>query len=43
MPHNQLRFYLLNGIHRHSHNDQQRSAAEIEVHIKTVQKPSRQV
>src|SRR6516164_1986001 len=35
VPHNQLGFYLLDRIHGHTYNNQQRSAAEVEVHIKT--------
>jgi hypothetical protein len=38
IPHHQLRFQLLHRIHGHADHDQQRSAAEIKLHV---QSPSR--
>ena len=42
MPHDQVRFHLVDGIHRHADDDQQRGAAEIEVHAQSVRHPGRQ-
>src|SRR5215471_11891338 len=39
IAHDQLRFQLLDGIHRDTDNDQQRCTAEIKVHAQTVQNP----
>ena len=42
MPHDQLRFDLLHGVHRHADHDQQRRAAEVERHAHALGKPRRQ-
>src|ERR1700761_2602226 len=39
VAHDELRFDLLHRIHGNTHNDQQRCAAEIEVHTKTIGRP----
>ncbi len=43
MAHNQLRLNLIDGIHRHAYDDQQRCAAEIEVHVQSVQQKAREM
>src|SRR5437868_10406734 len=42
MAHDELRFHLVRGVHRHAHDDQQRSTAEVERHAQTVSEPRRQ-
>ena len=42
MPHDQLRFDLVDGIHGHTHHDQKRGAAKVEVDPQTVRGPGRQ-
>src|ERR1700693_3568496 len=37
IPHHQLRFELLNCIHSYAHDDQQRRATEIKLHVQAVQ------
>ena len=37
IPHDQLRFQLLHGVHGNTHDDQQRSAAEIKLHAKSIE------
>ncbi len=39
MAHDELRFDLLDGVHGHTHDDQQRGAAEVEVHSQTMRHP----
>src|SRR5580700_4393855 len=43
VPHDQLCFQLLHGVHGHADDDQQRRAAEIKLHAQTFQKPHREV
>ena len=43
VAHDQLRFNLVDGIHRHADHDQQRRAAEVEVDPQTVQQPAREI
>src|SRR3954468_13532995 len=42
VPHDELRFHLLNSVHRHTHHDQQRRATEIERHPHALGEPCRQ-
>src|SRR6202030_2501994 len=37
IPHHELRFKLLHGIHRHANHNQQRRAAEIKLYVESVQ------
>src|SRR5579863_3876547 len=37
IPHHQLRFELLYGVHRHADHNQQRRAAEVKLHVQTVE------
>src|SRR3954468_8718241 len=39
VPHDELRFHLLNGVHRHAHHDEQRRAAKVERHPHTLGEP----
>src|SRR5258707_39285 len=39
IPHDQLSFQLLHGIHGHANDDQQRRAAEIKLHAEAFQEP----
>ena len=43
MAHDQLRLNLIHSIHRHTHHNQQRRAAEIESHVQPVQQKTRKV
>src|ERR1700756_5297787 len=43
MPHDELSLDLVNGIHGHAHHDQERSAAEVEIHAQAVQQKLREV
>ena len=43
MPHDELSFHLLHGVHGHSHHDQERRSTKIEIHVQPVQNPCRQV
>src|SRR6202040_2307779 len=36
IPHHELRFKLLHGIHRHANHNQQRRAAEIKLYVESV-------
>src|ERR1019366_1058672 len=42
VAHDQLRFDLVDGVHGHTHDDEQRSATEVEVDPQTVRRPVRQ-
>src|SRR5207344_501709 len=43
VAHDQLSFQLLDGVHGHADDDQQRRAAEIKLHAQTFQEPHREV
>src|SRR5882724_10927053 len=43
MPHDQLGFDLVDRVHRHSHHNQQRSAAEIERYAQAIEQPARKM
>src|SRR5579875_3832914 len=43
MPHNQLGFDLLDGVHGDSHHNQQRGAAKVEVDVEAMKKPTGKV
>src|SRR5579885_174976 len=43
MPHNQLRFNLVHGIHRNTHHNEQRGAAKVEVHSEAIEQPARKM
>src|SRR5581483_10417307 len=43
VSHDELGFELLNGVHGHTDDNQQRRAAEIKLHTETVQNPGRQM
>src|SRR4051794_24499908 len=43
MPHNQLRFNLVDRVHRDADDDEKRCAAEIEAHSQSIQQPARKV
>src|SRR5436305_2020205 len=43
VAHHELALDLLDGVHRHTHHDQQRRAAEVEVDAHALQEPVRQV
>src|SRR6266851_1267063 len=43
MPHHELRFNLLNRVHRHTDHDQQRRAAKIKLHVGPFQNQPREV
>src|SRR4029077_5174920 len=43
IPHDQLGFELLHGIHGHADNDQQRRTAKIKLHAEAFQEPRREV
>src|ERR1700722_11049825 len=42
MAHDQLRLDLVDRIHRHAHDDQERGTAEVEAHVQSVGDPSGQ-
>ncbi len=43
VAHDQLRFDLLDSVHRHAHDNQQGSSAEVEIHVQSVQHPGGKV
>src|SRR5580658_5461405 len=43
IPHHQLRFELLDRIHGHADDDQERGAAEVKLHAQTLEKPHREM
>ena len=43
MPHDELRFHLLNRIHGDAHYDEKRRTTKLEIQVETVEKPLRQV
>src|SRR6202166_2079316 len=43
IAHDQLRFQLLNGIHGHADDDQERGAAKIKLHAQALEEPYREV
>src|SRR5579863_5093109 len=43
IPHDQLRFQLLHGVHGYADDDQQRRTAKIELHLQTFKKPFREM
>src|SRR5262249_30758609 len=43
IAHHKLRFKLLHGVHRDTHDDEQRRTAEIERHFQAVENPVREI
>src|SRR6202023_2901949 len=43
IAHDQLRFQLLNGIHSHADDDQERSTTKIKLHTQALEEPYREV
>src|SRR4029077_756497 len=43
MAHDQLRLYLVDRIHGHAYDDQQRCSTEVELHVQPVQQEPREI